>query len=53
MQSTFDKLDIKTKLPYKSDWFLKKDRIKELERENNKEKLYLFIKAFKKKWKLK
>ncbi|MEE9364028.1 MAG: hypothetical protein V3U92_15610 [Cellulophaga sp.] len=53
MQSVYKKMDINIKIPYKSDWFKKKDLIRELERPNNNENLYQLIEAFEYKWKLK
>lgn len=52
MQSTFKNLGIDSKLPYEKDQFSVKDKIKVLEKENNKKKLFDFIDAFKYKWKL-
>lgn len=52
MQSIFKKLGVNSKLPYKNDLFKIKDKIRILERENNREKLFVFIDAFKFKWKL-
>lgn len=53
MQSVYKHMDVKINQPYKSDWFKKKDKILELERPNNNEKLYELIEAFEYKWKLK
>lgn len=52
MQSIFKKLGVNSKLPYKNDLFKIKDKIRILERENNREKLFVFIDVFKFKWKL-
>lgn len=53
MQSVYLEIGIKTKNPYKSDWFKKKDKIRELENPYNSEKLHHLVKAFESKWKLK
>lgn len=52
MKSVYSDMDIKVRIPYKSNWFEKKDKIRELERPYNNPKLYELVDAFKFKWKL-
>ena len=53
MQDVYKEHNYQINQPFKSDWFLKKDKIKELEKSNNNDKLFELVEAFKIKWSLK
>ena len=53
MKSVYKRLDINIKEPYVSDWFHKKDKIKEFEKPNNNERLFNLIKGFEYVWNIK